>query len=95
MQASATKSAQKEEKKQQQQEKPDDFALPELEQAPCIEGRPLLNTYVNGKTVLDRDAAYAVVAALTMTLKDAFSFGFSDLQALGRGVSCHIAWRWL
>ena len=84
---SATKPAQEEEKGEKEEQKRE-FELPEIEQALVIKERPLLKTDAEGKTVLDRDAAFAIVAALTLTLKDVFRFAerltlASDHGALG------------
>ena len=73
-QASATKPAQEEEEQKGDVEKTRPYDLPVITQELTFKGLPLLITDAEGKTELNRDAVFALVAALTLSVKDVFRF---------------------
>jgi hypothetical protein len=54
--------------------KPKDIDLPVLEEEPVFMGQPLLKTDATGTTLINLPAAFALVAALTLTARDVFRF---------------------
>ena len=73
-QASATKPAQEEEKQKGDVEETRPYDLPVITQELTFKGLPLLITDAEGKTKLNKDAVFALVAALTLSVKDVFRF---------------------
>ena len=53
-----------------------DYSLPALEEVPVFMGKPLI-IEEKGKTHLNREVAFALVASLTLTIKDVFRFSSS------------------
>ena len=73
-QTSAPKPAQEEEEQKGDVEETRPYDLPVITQELTFKGLPLLITDAEGKTELNKDAVFALVATLTLSVKDGFRF---------------------